>query len=52
MKRLLEANANPNCAQFSREIKLHFNTKINVCTFAYMEIILYLCNTKEKEILS
>ena len=31
--------------------KLHFYTKINVCTFAYMRIILYLCSTKEEEIL-
>ena len=25
--------------------------KINVCAFAYMEIILYLCITKEEETL-
>lgn len=32
--------------------KLNFNTKINVCTFAYMKMFLYLCITQEKEILS
>ena len=31
--------------------KLHFYTKINVCTFAYITMILYLCSTKEEEIL-
>ena len=29
--------------------KLHFYTKINVCIFAYIRIILYLCNIKEEE---
>ena len=29
--------------------KLHFYAKINVCTFAYIRIILYLCNIKEEE---
>ena len=29
--------------------KLHFYTKKNVCTFAYIRIILYLCNIKEEE---
>ena len=29
--------------------KLHFYTKINVCAFAYIRIILYLCNIKEEE---
>ena len=31
--------------------KLHFYTKINVCIFAYVIIILYLCSTKEGETL-
>ena len=29
--------------------KLHFYTKINVCIFAYIRIILYLCNTQKGE---
>ena len=29
--------------------KLHFYTKINVYKFAYIRIILYLCNIKEEE---
>lgn len=31
------------------EKKHLFYTEINVCTFAYVEIILYICNTQEGE---
>ena len=33
------------------EKKLYFITKINVCIFAYVKIILYICSTKEGETL-
>ena len=33
------------------EKKLYFIAKINVCIFAYVKIILYICSTKEGETL-